>query len=235
MPPFAGQRQEAAALHGRHQLVAVGAGRLAASGVGQGRGRAEHVIAAGHLQLLPGRVDQGDVHRGAAVVPRAPGRVGHETAVGQHRPHLALHAERAVAIVDLEPQASRLEVRLHLGQPFGRGLAQQAAGAVVERAAHEVVGGGVAHIDDDPGHHLGHVDQRLAPAVRRRGPAAAGQQGGDESVEECEASLGVHRLRVYDPRPMRCNPAVWKGVQTASEPSAATGQTVVQPGGVVKG
>lgn len=211
VPPFAGDGDEAGGDHDLAQQQAVGpllgaelALAVHAELVARLGGAAEVVEGGAHVERGAVLLGQGQIH-GAAVVVDGAGAavgVGHVALLrraAHHLPHAPLHADRAHAVVDPQPQlgAHAAQRGRGLGQHgHRRGLQQAALQVAVGVGAHEVVGRGVLELHLQPGDALGGVGQP-GHGVGRRGLAGGqGQAGRQQQIED-----QGHGGSFFSPRP----------------------------------
>ena len=103
-------------------------------------------------------------------------------------------SRRPVAVEHLDDETARSEIARHIGKRVGGRPRQQTMGRLiaVDRPADEIVRSGIAHLDDEPGHHGRGIDES-GGALLRPG-ALLGRASADDTHREAHAiSAAIQR------------------------------------------
>ena len=172
---------------------AIGEGVARTIGVVEVRPLAELVELGGHRQFPAGGIDERDIDCRAAVVPRAPGRVGHVAGVGLHLPERLLHGERPVAVEHLQPEPPFAELRLHAGEPFGRRPLEKHHVGGIQPPPGDVVGRGIPVVDHQRRFDRLQIDEVAARGRPRRDAGSSPRPHLRDHVEEITEHHGLLR------------------------------------------
>src|ERR1700681_1969113 len=99
-------------------------------------------------------------------------------------------ARRAIAVEHLDDEAIGRDVLRDPGKGCGGGPRKQAARrfVAVNRPADEIVRTGITHLDDQPRHDGGGIDEGGGPLLRQRGLRAEGGGEGQAKFQHVKAS-----------------------------------------------
>jgi hypothetical protein len=164
VPPLGRHADEAGGQHGAVEAAGLGGGRQRAAAVGAPR---EVVVRGGQGERRAVGGDDRDVDGGAPAVARAgerravggEARLGDVARVGDAPPELALDRGGAVAVPEEEAALLGAQEVGGAGEALGDGAAEEAPRGRVERRLREVVGGGVADVEDEVRDERRGVDQ----------------------------------------------------------------------------